>query len=81
MGERLYRLQYHLYTLALHQYLRWRVPGYGYARDFGGVCYVFLRGVRRAGAPEYGLFVDRPEPGLVDALGRALIPGYGATTS
>jgi exodeoxyribonuclease V beta subunit len=71
-----YDLQYHLYTLALHQYLRRRVRGYEYARDFGGVCYVFLRGVNGSHGPDYGLFCDRPEPRLVHALGKALIPGY-----
>jgi exodeoxyribonuclease V beta subunit len=69
-------LQYHIYTLALHQYLRQRVPGYDYDRDFGGVSYVFLRGVSCAAGPAYGLFVDRPAPRLVHALGKALIPGY-----
>jgi exodeoxyribonuclease V beta subunit len=76
MREHLYRLQYHIYTLALHQYLRLRVPGYDYARDFGGVCYIFLRGVTSAGGPQCGLFVDRPAPSLVHALGETLIPGY-----
>lgn len=76
MREHLYDLQYHIYTLALHQYLRRRVSGYDYARDFGGVCYVFLRGVRRDHGASYGLFRDRPDPGLVHALGKALIPDY-----
>jgi exodeoxyribonuclease V beta subunit len=71
-----YDLQYHLYTLAVHQYLRHRVPGYEYDRDFGGVCYVFLRGVRCSHDPAYGLFYDRPAPRLVHALGEALIPDY-----
>jgi exodeoxyribonuclease V beta subunit len=76
MRAHLYDLQYHIYTLALHQYLRCRAPGYEYARDFGGVCYVFLRGVNCAYGPDYGLFCHRPEPGLVHALGEALIPEY-----
>ncbi len=76
MREHHYDLQYHIYTLALHQYLRLRVPGYDYNRDFGGVCYVFLRGVSRERGPNYGIFSNRPEPQLVHALGEALIPGY-----
>ena len=76
MREHLYDLQYHIYTLALHQYLRRRVPGYDYARDFGGVGYVFLRGVNCARGAQYGLFCDRPEPRLVHALGETLIPDY-----
>ena len=76
MREHHYDFQYHVYTLALHQYLRLRVPGYDYERDFGGVCYVFLRGVGGEYGPDYGLFSSRPEPGLVHDLGEALIPAY-----
>jgi exodeoxyribonuclease V beta subunit len=76
MQEELYLLQYHVYTLALHLYLRLRHPGYDYARDFGGVAYVFLRGLDRKRTPGLGIFRDRPDPRLVHALGRALIPDY-----
>lgn len=40
-----YDLQYQLYTLALHRYLRHRIADYDYERHFGGVIYLFLRGV------------------------------------
>jgi exodeoxyribonuclease V beta subunit len=76
MREHHYDLQYHIYTLALHQYLRRRIPDYEYERDFGGVCYIFLRGVSRERGPDYGIFSNRPEPQLVHALGMALIPDY-----
>jgi exodeoxyribonuclease V beta subunit len=76
MGEELYILQYHIYTLALHQYLRQRVPGYRYERDFGGAVYVFIRGVARAAPPDHGIFFDKPAPELIHALGRELIPHY-----
>ena len=76
MQEELYTLQYHIYTLALHQYLRRRLPDYRYERHFGGVAYVFLRGVDCRRGPEFGLFVDTPHPDLVHALGSALIPNY-----
>jgi exodeoxyribonuclease V beta subunit len=76
MQEELYSLQYHIYTLALHQYLRRRLPAYRYERHFGGVAYVFLRGVDRRRGPEFGVFVDTPHPDLVHALGSALIPNY-----
>ena len=32
-----YPLQYLLYTVAVHRYLRHRLAGYDYDRDFGGV--------------------------------------------
>jgi exodeoxyribonuclease V beta subunit len=76
MKDELYVLQYHIYTLALHLYLKLRHPAYDYARDFGGVAYVFLRGLDRKCSPDLGIFRDRPEPNLVHALGRALIAGY-----
>lgn len=72
-----YDLQINLYSLALHQLLRQRLPGYVYERDFGGALYVFLRGVSRELAPDAGIYTHRPERGLIDALGRALIPNYG----
>jgi exodeoxyribonuclease V beta subunit len=40
-----YPLQAHLYLVALHRYLRWRLPHYNPAEHLGGYAYVFLRGV------------------------------------
>ncbi|MEX1351061.1 MAG: exodeoxyribonuclease V subunit beta [Desulfobacterales bacterium] len=71
-----YLLQYHIYTLALHQHLRLRQPDYSYGDDFGGVFYIFIRGVDNNRGPEYGIFYDRPDADLIEALGEALIPGY-----
>lgn len=58
MNEQNYHLQYLLYTLALKRYLTLRLPGFHYQRDFGGVIYVFLRGVRKQG--DQGVFTARP---------------------
>ncbi len=65
-----YTLQYHLYLLALHRHLQLRHPGYDPARDWGGVAYVFLRGVD--GVSECGWFRDAPTPELLEALDAAL---------
>jgi exodeoxyribonuclease V beta subunit len=40
-----YLLQGHLYLVALHRYLGWRLPGYRAIDQLGGYVYVFLRGV------------------------------------
>src|SRR5690606_8157537 len=45
MGEQGYYLQYLIYSVALHRYLRQRLPDYDYERHFGGVYYLFLRGM------------------------------------
>ncbi len=40
-----YPLQALFYLVALHRYLRWRLPGYRADRDLGGAVYLFLRGM------------------------------------
>ena len=75
MSEDLYVLQYHLYAVALHEYLKGRMAGYDYDRHFGGVFYVFLRGVEPAGRPEAGIFRDRPRRELIEALSEGLVAG------
>ena len=62
-----YDLQYQLYTLALHRYLRHRIADYDYERHFGGVIYLFLRGVDGE-AGEQGIFTTRPDPALIMAM-------------
>jgi exodeoxyribonuclease V beta subunit len=45
MRQQQYFVQYHFYTVALHKYLSLRVPNYNYEKHFGGVIYLFLRGL------------------------------------
>ena len=46
MAEHGYHLQSLLYAVALHRYLQRRIASYDYATHFGGVLYLFIRGVR-----------------------------------
>ena len=62
-----YDLQYQLYTLALHRYLRHRIADYDYERHFGGVIYLFLRGVDKE-HPQQGIYTTRPNAGLIDLM-------------
>ncbi|RNC72337.1 MAG: exodeoxyribonuclease V subunit beta [Desulfuromonadales bacterium] len=73
MERNLYPLQYLLYSLALHRHLATRLPGYRYDRHFGGVFYLFLRGIDPARGAETGVFADRPPRELVEELERLLI--------
>ncbi len=66
-----YFLQYHLYTLAADLFLERRLPGYSYQTHFGGVFYVFLRGIDPKD-PARGIFRDRPAAETVRNL-RTLI--------
>ncbi|MCW2483529.1 hypothetical protein, partial [Candidatus Symbiopectobacterium sp. NZEC135] len=62
-----YDLQYQLYTLALHRYLRHRVPDYDYDRHIGGAIYLFLRGVDPV-LPTNGIFTQRLPREFVEHL-------------
>lgn len=75
MAQHHYFLQYHLYTVALHRYLCLRLPGYDYERHFGGVYYLFVRGMSPDRAGECGVFHDRPALALIEDLSQA---GLGA---
>jgi exodeoxyribonuclease V beta subunit len=76
-----YTLQYHIYALALDRYLALRIPDYRYGDHFGGVFYIFLRGVRQDAGPDYGIFRDRPSEETIKALRECLLdrtPGQGS---
>jgi exodeoxyribonuclease V beta subunit len=64
MAEHSYHLQYLLYSVAVDRYLRHRVPGYRHDSHFGGVLYLFVRGVRpewrNADGTAAGVFHHRP---------------------
>ena len=69
MAHSEYDLQALIYTLALHRWLRFRLrDGYDYARDFGGVRYLFCRGLEWTGDKVGGIHAWTPSPALVDAL-------------
>jgi exodeoxyribonuclease V beta subunit len=78
-----YPLQALLYSVALHRYLRWRLPGYDPERNLAGVLYLFVRGMVGAGTPRVGeqpcgVFAWRPPAGLVEALSGLLDRGRPA---
>ncbi len=77
MQQNLYPLQYLLYTVALNRYLSLRVRNYRYSTHFGGVIYVFLRGVNRDNGESRGFFRDLPPEELIDALTDILIEQGG----
>ncbi len=79
-----YVLQYHLYLVALHRLLRWRLGGsYDYDRHIAGVGYLFLRGMAGPDTPRaddgtpYGVYGDRPTRGLIEDLDD-LLHGVGS---
>ncbi|WP_256032854.1 3'-5' exonuclease, partial [Xanthomonas graminis] len=93
MAHSEYALQALIYTVALHRWLRFRLgETYAYARDFGGVRYLFCRGLDATRDPSPGVHAWRFDPDLVESLdalfaGTALEPfshqerGWGEGTS
>ena len=65
-----YPLQALLYSVVLHRFLRWRLPGYDPQRHLGGVLYLFVRGMCGPDTPvtdghPAGVFSWRPPAALV----------------
>ncbi len=67
MLDEYYFLQYHLYVVALNNLLSFRLNDYSYERHFGGVFYIFIRGVSSE-KDNYGIFFDLPEKSLIEEL-------------
>ena len=80
MADRHYPLQAHLYLVALHRLLGWRLPHYEPERHLGGYAYIFLRGTPGPAAgdswaesdPVPGMMVERPPLARLLALDAAL---------
>ena len=69
MAHSEYTLQALIYTLALHRWLRFRLgDGYDYAQHFGGIRYLFCRGLEPQADPARGVYAHRFAPALVHAL-------------
>ncbi len=75
MTRKAYFLQYHIYTIALHRYLSVRIPNYRYEQHFGGVYYLFVRGMQPHQGANYGIYRDLPKGELVDKLSTYLYNG------
>ncbi|MGR5365914.1 exodeoxyribonuclease V subunit beta [Photobacterium damselae] len=66
MRDHRYDLQYQIYSLALHKFLSTRIPDYDYEKHFGGVFYVYLRGVD---TNLNGIFHTKPSLEFLEELG------------
>lgn len=66
MCDHHYVLQYHLYAVALHRFLKSRIRDYDYDQHFGGIYYAFLRGID--GSSPSGWYFDRPSKSFIHQL-------------
>jgi exodeoxyribonuclease V beta subunit len=67
MEEAFYNLQYYIYTVALNKYLESRILDYNHERHFGGIFYLFVRGITPE-LPGNGIFFDLPSKEFVEEL-------------
>lgn len=58
MNESNYHLQYLIYTVAAKKYLQTRLANFNYEKQFGGVIYLFVRGMRNN--TDNGIFTCKP---------------------
>lgn len=68
MSEHHYFLQYYLYLIALHRYLGVRKKDYDYDKHFGGVFYLFIRGMHQGNTSDSGVYSHRPPKKCVQLL-------------
>jgi len=69
IAEARYDLQYYIYTVTLHRYLKKRLQAnYDYDRCFGGVLYL----MKPEWGPEFGVYFDRPQKEIIESLDRSL---------
>lgn len=61
-----YNMQYHLYTAALSKYLHKQIRGFSYDKHFGGVFYLYWRGLNSRDTT--GVFYDKPEWKVIEPL-------------
>ncbi|MFT6777903.1 MAG: exodeoxyribonuclease V beta subunit [Paraglaciecola sp.] len=62
-----YHLQAILYTLALHRWLKYKLPNYDYHTHIGGAYYLFIRGMSQT-QPGNGVYFVLPEKSMIKAL-------------
>lgn len=72
MNDNNYHLQYLIYTVALKKYLKSRLPNFDYEKQFGGVIYLFLRGIRNDSSS--GVFTALPSLNLIKEMEYLLNP-------
>ncbi|MVT09969.1 exodeoxyribonuclease V subunit beta [Chitinophaga tropicalis] len=79
MNENNYHLQYYIYTLAAKKYLESRLTSFDYEKQFGGVIYCFVRGVRQG--MDTGIFTCRPRLSKILQMENSLLPGRNTKRS
>lgn len=68
--ESRYDVQILFYSLALYRFLKTTLPNFSYEKDFGGVMYLYLRGMNSFDTKSPGQFYVKTSEALIDRLDR-----------
>ena len=66
MLDAYYDVQYLIYSVALMRYLKFRMPNFNYDEHFGGIFYLFVRGMSHSG--NHGIYFRKPKEEDIVAL-------------
>lgn len=69
-----YDIQYHIYTVALHRLLKNKLENYDYKKDFGGVVYLFVRGLNNEDKSQ-GVYFEKPDYSKISLLDKLFKSG------
>ena len=76
MDHAAYKLQAHLYALALHRLLQQRLgAAYDYERHFGEIIYAYVRGMSPETGRDSGIWRHRPQLSTLQKLEATLAGG------
>lgn len=78
--ESRYDVQILFYSLALYRFLKTTLPNFSYEKDFGGVMYLYLRGMNSFDTKSPGQFYVKPSEALIERLDK-LFKGINERTA
>ncbi|QJC34279.1 exodeoxyribonuclease V subunit beta [Enterobacteriaceae endosymbiont of Donacia cinerea] len=64
-----YDIQYQIYSLSLHKYLKYRIKNYSYKKHFGGIIYLYIRGIQNKKFKN-GIWETKPSLNLINELNK-----------
>ncbi|QJC35459.1 exodeoxyribonuclease V subunit beta [Enterobacteriaceae endosymbiont of Donacia proxima] len=68
-----YDIQYNFYALALHKYLKYRIKNYNYEKFFGGIIYLYIRGLDYKIKKHNGVWETKPSIKLINKLNKLFL--------
>ncbi|BAC24412.1 recB [Wigglesworthia glossinidia endosymbiont of Glossina brevipalpis] len=66
-----YDIQYQIYSVAIHRYLKYKIKKYDYNKHFGGIYYLFVRGINNlCRKTKNGIYFIKPNYSLINKINK-----------